>query len=342
MFAGPRRAGTPCLPPRLSPAAAWAASIRSARRSRCCSPRPRSSSPAPRSSSPGPARPRSSRSSTTLGWPSRRRAACSSRAIPGVQPVTVIAVTAGAALGFRARDRCRRDGRVRVELLPRPGGLDALADARLGRLRGRRGGSASARSPSSEPPCPSPSSATLLGFAFSFLMDVWASGSASTPTRGRPSGPCRSYAAFPSTSRTRPVIWRSRSPSAQGAPASARALRPPAAAAGRMGLKLVAPAARRAGTRRRPRSFSRRTSRQTASFAEAGGVASPALTAWAALGLVAAGQPPARVRLTTFERTRQMRCRRRRGRSSPSRRAALGDPALAGTARRTNGGSDEH
>ena len=58
----------------------------------------------------------------------------SSPPIPGVQPVTVIVVAAGAALGpARLRRRC--PGRARVELLPRPGAVDALADARLGRLR---------------------------------------------------------------------------------------------------------------------------------------------------------------------------------------------------------------
>ena len=56
-------------------------------------------------------------------------------AIPGVQPVTVITVAAGAALGPRAGFAVGRARRARLELLPRPGPVDAVADARLGRLR---------------------------------------------------------------------------------------------------------------------------------------------------------------------------------------------------------------
>ena len=56
-------------------------------------------------------------------------------AVPGVQPVTVIAIVAGASLGLRAGVGDRRARRVRLELLPRPGNLDAAADARLGRVR---------------------------------------------------------------------------------------------------------------------------------------------------------------------------------------------------------------
>ena len=60
--------------------------------------------------------------------------------VPDVQPVTDLAVISGVALGASRRRRRRGDRSVRVEFLPRPGVLDAVADARVGRLR--RGGCA--------------------------------------------------------------------------------------------------------------------------------------------------------------------------------------------------------
>ena len=90
--------------------------------------------------------------------------------IPDVQPVTVIVVVTGVALGAARRHRRRRDGRVRLELLPRPGPVDAVADARVGRVRrGRRARwrrccAAAFRSRST---------CFLLGFAFGFVLDVW-------------------------------------------------------------------------------------------------------------------------------------------------------------------------
>ena len=120
-------------------AAVWAPSSPHDRRSRCCSSRRRSSS---RSClvGVGPSIV-ASRSSlvATLG-----AAAAAGRvlfaAIPGVQPVTVICVASGAALGAAQPVSRSADRRVRLELLPRPGIVDALADARLGGLR--RGGRA--------------------------------------------------------------------------------------------------------------------------------------------------------------------------------------------------------
>jgi energy-coupling factor transport system substrate-specific component len=90
-------------------------------------------------------------------------------AIPGVQPVTVIAVAAGAALGARAGFGVRGARGARVELLPRAGPLDAVADARLGRLRGRRRPCRAAR----RRRVPFALLCFVLGFAFSGLMDVW-------------------------------------------------------------------------------------------------------------------------------------------------------------------------
>jgi hypothetical protein len=95
-----------------------------------------------------------------------------------------------------------------------------------------------------------------------------------------------------------------------------------------MGLKLVAPAVA-ALALASPAGFIQAHQQPGGGFSEAGGVASPALTAWAALGLVAAGQPPAGTLdyLRAHENDVQ----------PPTTRAlvalaaaALGDPQLAG------------
>ena len=95
-----------------------------------------------------------------------------------------------------------------------------------------------------------------------------------------------------------------------------------------MGLKLVAPAVA-ALALASPAGFIQARQQPGGGFSEAGGVASPALTAWAALGLVAAGQPPAGTLdyLRAHENDVQ----------PPTTRAlialaaaALGDPQLAG------------
>jgi hypothetical protein len=90
-------------------------------------------------------------------------------AVPGVQPVTVIAIVAGASLGLRAGVAHGRAGRLRLELLPRPGHLDAAADARLGSVRrDRRAARAALRNR-----WMLAAVAAVLGFAFSASMDVW-------------------------------------------------------------------------------------------------------------------------------------------------------------------------
>ena len=122
-----------------------------------------------RGSSREPTRRASSRSS-----PRSRAAAAAGRvvfaAVPGVQPVTVIAVVAGAALGLRAGVADGSARSVRLEPLPRPGDLDAAADARLGRLRrGRRAARAGAPFALDR----SLRVCFVLGIAFSASMDVW-------------------------------------------------------------------------------------------------------------------------------------------------------------------------
>ena len=102
-------------------------------------------------------------------------------AVPGVQPVTVIAVAAGASLGARAGMAVGRDRRARLEPLPRPGPVDAVADARLGGLRrsparSRARSSAGACRSRSSVPCSASRSARSW---------ISGSGSASTRTRGR-------------------------------------------------------------------------------------------------------------------------------------------------------------
>ena len=90
--------------------------------------------------------------------------------VPDVQPVTVIVVATGVALGARAGDRRRRDCRVRLELLPRPGALDAVADARVGRAAAR---SAALIAPLLRRRIPFAVACCLLGFAFGFVLDLW-------------------------------------------------------------------------------------------------------------------------------------------------------------------------
>ena len=90
-------------------------------------------------------------------------------AVPGVQPVTVVAVAAGAALGARVGFARRRGRRAGLELLPRPGDLDAwqmlawggcgVVGALAARLIRRRWAFAAL--------------CFALGFAFSSAMDLW-------------------------------------------------------------------------------------------------------------------------------------------------------------------------
>lgn len=102
-----------------------------------------------------------------------------------------------------------------------------------------------------------------------------------------------------------------------------------------MGLKLVAPAAAALAIAS-PASFLQAQQQPNGGFAEAGGVASPALTAWAALGLVAAGQVPAGA--LDYLRDHE------RDPLPPTTRAlvalaaaAMGDPQLAGRLSTTAG-----
>jgi len=95
-----------------------------------------------------------------------------------------------------------------------------------------------------------------------------------------------------------------------------------------VGLKFVAPALA-ALTLASPASFLQTHQQANGGFTEAGGVGSPALTAWAALGLVAAGQAPA----GTLD---YLRAHEGDALLPPTRAlvalaaAALGDPQLAG------------
>ena len=89
-------------------------------------------------------------------------------AIPGVQPVTVIARGLGERARAARRYRSRRDSGDRLELLPRPGRLDAMADARVGRC----GAAGAARALAAQAPAVC-RRVLPARFAFSGLMDVW-------------------------------------------------------------------------------------------------------------------------------------------------------------------------
>ena len=150
----PRRA-------RPSAAAAWTALAPGRRgRSRCCSSRSRSSAPAYAWLESGPGLGRRAGAHRRAGG-----IAAAGRvlfaAVPGVQPVTVIAVAAGAALGARAGIAVGATAALVVEPLPRAGPLDALADARLGRLRPSRRARPARDRARSRSRCSAPSSASL-------------------------------------------------------------------------------------------------------------------------------------------------------------------------------------
>ena len=74
-------------------------------------------------------------------------------AFPNVKPTTDIVIFAGYALGAGARLRGRRARRPGLQLLVRPGPVDAVADGGLGAVRGPRRG-AGARRPQRRPPHP--------------------------------------------------------------------------------------------------------------------------------------------------------------------------------------------
>ena len=82
-----------------------------------------------------------------------------------------------AAVGLRARARARVRGRrargAGLERLPRPGAVDALADARLGRGRARRRAARVARAPARGAAGRWPPPARLAGLAFGAWMDLF-------------------------------------------------------------------------------------------------------------------------------------------------------------------------
>ena len=89
-------------------------------------------------------------------------------AVPGVQPVTVIAVAAGVRSGREPASR-RSARRPHLQPLPGAGAVDALADAGLGGLRPRRCSLAALI----RHPFAFAAACFVLGFAFSSLMDLW-------------------------------------------------------------------------------------------------------------------------------------------------------------------------
>ena len=253
-------------------------------------------------------------------------------AVPGVQPVTVIAVAAGAALGARAGMAVGATAALVSNLFLgqgpwTPWQMLGWAGCGLAGALARRAIQGAFRSR-----CSAPRSASRSARS-------WTSGcgSASTRTRGRRSRPC-SHVACRSTSRTRSATSSSPSSRGRSCDGCSNAM---AAACGRRSYGTEgARRSRAAGARwRSPRlaQFCSRRSRQPdGGFAEAEGVASPALTAWAALGLVAAGQAPA----GTLDYLRA-----HEGDALPPATralvalaaAALGDPQLAGRLSTTAG-----
>src|SRR5262249_2747294 len=177
-----------------------------------------------------------------------------------------------------SRGRRRRDaGCVRLELLPRAGAVDALPDARVGRVRrGRRAARAA------------PSAATRAGgrrvrarlrlqhvHGRLGVVRLLAARRAVAHPRRRPRDPVQPCA----RDRQRRHCARGR---ARATP-PARTVRPPDACGGRVGLKLLATLAGAVALATTPASYLRAQQQPD------GGWGSPQLTAWSVLGLRAAG-----------------------------------------------------
>ena len=199
-------------------------------------------------------------------------------AVPGVQPVTVMTIVAGAALGLRAgvavgmlaafvSNFFLAQGPWTPYQMLAWGACGALG-ALLAPLLRRRIALAVV--------------AFVLGFAFSTFMDVWEwfafwpHDCALARARPRPR--------LPVQPRARDRQLRARAGRRAGAAPPARTLRPPHARGGRVGLKLLASLAAAAFCARDAR-------RRTCSSQQQpdGGWGSPQMTAWSALGLRAAG-----------------------------------------------------
>src|SRR3954468_8248324 len=178
------------------------------------------------------------------------------------------------------RHRGRRARRVRLQPLPRPGTVDAVADARLGRVRGgrRRAGAA--------PPPQDPARARLrrprlrLQRAHGHLdvAELLSTHRRWADARRRQGSLVRRGA--------RRRERRDRARRRAGAAPDARALRPASPRGGGVGFLAVAAAALALAT---PASFLQAHQGADGGFADAGGTADAALTSWAVLGLAAKG-----------------------------------------------------
>ena len=271
---------------------------------------------------------------------SPRSAATRSSPLPDVKPITAIALVVGYALGAAARLHRRRDRDARFELPARPGPLHALADGglgtasacsarALGRAQPRGAWAASALA----------LACALAALAAKEIMNLytWTLGASHTPAaflvdrrRGRsrstsPTWSRASCSASPSAPSSRgcsramrarmDVSWED-----AGRPSAPRARRRRRAAAARSArrprsaLALAsagAPAARRQRPARPPRAsvarelsfLDRRPERRRRLRRRARAELSSELyTAWAAIGLAAAGRDPARACAVTGTR----------------------------------------
>ena len=208
-------------------------------------------------------------------------------AIPGVQPVTVITVAAGAALGPRAGFATGALAALSSNFFLGQGpwtpwqmlgwGACGVAGSALAPLIRRRSTFAAV--------------CFVLGFAFSALMDLWLwvtfwphTWQALTVVFGQ-------GVLVPGCARDRQR--RDRVGDRPGAVTAAGALRETAANRGRLGMKLAlaAVALALAAT---PADYVAAHQQSDGGFAEPGQSSDPSLTAWAVLGLSAAGREPAR------------------------------------------------
>ena len=243
-------------------------------------------------------------------------------AVPGVQPVTVIAVAAGAALGARAGMAVGATAALVSNLFLgqgpwTPWQMVGWAGCGLAGALARR--AIQGRIPFARTMCRArPRVQRAHGhLALVQLLPAHVA---------RVRGGAGTWRAIRPLARDRQPPHRTRR--GAGVTTAARTLWTPPAASGRMGLKALAPAVA-ALALASPAQFLQAHRQADGGFTETGGVASPALTAWAALGLVAAGQAPA----GTLDYLRA----HEGDALAPATRAlvalaaaALGDPQLAG------------
>ena len=177
----------------------------------------------------------------------------------------------------RGGDRCAR--RLRLEPVPRPGNLDAAADARLGPC----GAVGALLGPALRSRWALAAVGAVLGFAFSMSMDVWLWYGFAPHTLPALVGGARARPLVRHVARRRQR--RDRARCRAGAAADARPLRLAPADGGRVGLAPLLAALLLAVS---PVSFVQSHAAGGA-YAEPGGTSDALLTSWAVLGLRAAG-----------------------------------------------------